>query len=125
MGTTVTASCEIFDRKRHDYNNPALNTYAMVKARFEKECFELREPFFCYVRILNGDTTNPPQVHSRTTMQQYYCDWSYWKETAGDKHVKQRFAPRWLKDSKRRVVDHMEIRKPKGFRRKLAPWRGW
>jgi hypothetical protein len=33
-----------------DPNNPTLNLYEQVKARFEKECFKVKNPF-CYVHI--------------------------------------------------------------------------
>lgn len=108
----------------HDYNNPVLNTYELVKARFEKECFELREPLYGYVVIHNKDPTDI-SMFSRTTLQQFYSNRSYWQETTGGKHVKRRFVPRWLKDPTRRVVDYMEIKRPKGFRRKPAPCRMW
>lgn len=123
MDTTTNTVIEEVPEPPHDYNNPALNTYELVKARFEKECFEVREPLYGYAKI-NQDPTDILML-SRTAMQQYYCAWSYWTTTEKGEHTERRFAPRWVKDPKRRVVDYMEIRRPKGFRRKLAPSRGW
>jgi len=94
----------------HDWEDPALNTYELVKAKFEKQCFKVKVPF-CYARIKPG---YPPYFHSHTNLKHYYCDWKYWGPNKKGKIVKQSFIHAWLDDPKKRVVDKIIVEDPTG-----------
>ncbi len=69
-----------------------LNTYDMVKARFEKACFKVNNPF-CYVRVAEDGTG--PQKHTHRSIQQFYCDLTYCDGTRYARDGWKPFVPKW------------------------------
>ncbi len=90
----LTSSLDIYE----------LNTYDMVKARFEKTCFKVNNPF-CYVRVAEDGTG--PQKHTHRSIQQFYCDLTYCRKKGGQWYP---FIPTWLKDPTKRTVETIEFK---------------
>ena len=105
----------------HDPENPALNTYDMVKARFEENCFKVKIPF-CYARIEQG---HDPCIHSHTDLQHYYCDWRYWGVNQDEEMVKLPFISAWLRDPNKRVVERIVVDASNTMQDVYNMWKGF
>ena len=86
-----------------DLENPYLNRYDEVKARFEPKCFKIRTPFAYGVIEKTGLS-----ILSHVAVQQYFCDWVFW-ERVDDKDHKMDFMSRWLRDPNKRCVDSVTV----------------
>ena len=105
-----------------DPDNPDLNTYEMVKARFELQCFKVQEPF-CYIRVKKDHT---PYQLSHVELQQYYCDWTYWGPNKDGEIVKTPFITYWLhKDFFKRTVDGIVVDPTNTLPNVYNMWRGF
>ena len=87
-----------------DWENPAMNSYEMVKARFELNCCKVKKPF-CYARNVPD---SDPYLHSHGNLKYYYCDWKYWEMGKYGKYKKLPFITAWLQDPRKRVVETLE-----------------
>ena len=105
----------------HDPDNPALNTYDMVKARFEENCFKVKIPF-CYARIEQG---HDPCLHSHIDLQHYYCDWKYWGLNKDEEMVKLPFITAWLRDENKRVVERIVVDPSNTMQDVYNMWKGF
>lgn len=105
-----------------DPDNPAANTYAAVKARFETICFKIREPFM-YGRV---ESDGSLCFHSHVELRQYFCDWTFWQKKDPDKPpAKCLFVDEWLRDPDKRTV-HKVVISPKGAKPdQYNLWRGF
>lgn len=92
----------------HDTNNPALNTYEMVKERLERNC--------CYVNNKNmylklnkgpGDFS----ILSHLQVINAYCTLTYWGPDPSDENKikKQFFIRKWILDDTRKMVEKIDI----------------
>ena len=81
-----------------------MNSYEMVKARFELNCCKVKKPF-CYARNVPD---SDPYLHSHGNLKYYYCDWKYWKLDMYNTYKKFPFISAWLQDPKKRVVETLE-----------------
>jgi len=90
----------------HDPENPALNTYEMVKARFEKTCFKVMNPH-CYARIHKNDPE--PCYHSWMDLKHFYSNLHYWGTDKHGELAKLPFVPEWLRDPHLRSVDRIVV----------------
>jgi hypothetical protein len=104
-----------------DLDNPSVNTYEMVKARFEISNFKVRKPF-SYARI---DSTDEPCLHTHIDLQHYYCDWKYWGMNKKGDIEKMSFISAWLDDNKKRVVDRIVMDPTKRMKSVYNMWRGF
>jgi hypothetical protein len=104
-----------------DLDNPSVNTYGMVKARFELQCFKVNIPF-CYARIVSGFD---PCLHSHADLQHFYCDWKYWGTDKDGEAVRLPFITAWLRDSKKRVVERIVVDPTKQIKGVYNMWRGF
>ena len=108
-----------------DPDNPLLNDYAAVKARFEARCFKIREPF-SYGRI---EKNHSLCLHSHTELRQYFCDWTHWIPHKNDdgttKMVKEPFIDRWLRDPEKRVVHRVVVDPESTQPDEFNLWRGF
>jgi hypothetical protein len=90
-----------------DTDNPALNTYEMVKERFERECCYVRNKKM-YLTLNKGpgdfNILGHPQLINA------YCTLTYWGPS-GDKAdiVEQPFIRRWIFDKTRKMVEKIDI----------------
>ena len=105
----------------HDPDNPALNTYELVKARFEQHCFKVKVPY-CYARIEPG---HPPCIHSHVDLKHYYCDWKYWGPNKNGEIVKLSFIYAWLEDPEKRVVNKIVVDPSGRLRNVYNMWTGF
>jgi hypothetical protein len=111
--TTPTGRTPVDPTTRPDPDNPALNTYAMVKARFEKTCFRVDNPF-CFVRTTELGTD--PQILHWGKIQSFYNGLTYWETNKRGQLVKKPFVYAWLHDDKQRRVESFPMenkRRPK------------
>ena len=104
-----------------DLDNPLVNTYEMVKARFELQCFKVIIPF-CYARIVPGFD---PCLHSHADLQHFYCDWKYWGTDKDGEAVRLQFIPAWLRDSRKRVVERIVVDPTKKIKGVYNMWKGF
>ena len=104
-----------------DLDNPAVNTYEMVKARFELHCFKVEIPF-CYARIKEGFD---PCLHSHNDLQHFYCDWTYWGTDKDDEPVRLPFITAWVRDPKKRTVERIAVDPTKMLKGVYNMWRGF
>ncbi len=116
-----TSSASELIEPPYDPENPDLNTYEMVKARFEINCFKVKVPF-CYARI---EQDNDPCLHSHVDLQQYYCDWKYWGLNKHGKVVKLPFIATWLSDPNKRVVERIVVDPTNSIPGVYNMWRGF
>jgi hypothetical protein len=105
----------------NDPDNPDLNTYEMVRARFELSCFKVRVPF-CYARI---EKDHDPCLHSHVDLQHYYCDWKFWGPNKDGDIVKLSFIAAWLQDPDKRVVDRIVVDPANTIPNVYNMWRGF
>ena len=105
----------------HDPDNPVLNTYDLVKARFELKCFKVNTPF-CYARITKD---KDPYIHSHVDLQHYYCDWKYWGLNKDEEMVQLPFISHWLKDQTKRVVERIVIDPSNTMGNVYNMWKGY
>ena len=105
----------------HDPDNPSLNTYEMVKARFEEKCFKVEIPF-CYARIKQG---HDPCLHSHVDLQHYFCDLTYWGPNKDGDIVKLSFIAAWLKDPTKRTVEKIVVDPTKTMQGVYNMWKGF
>jgi hypothetical protein len=92
--------------------------YEQVKARFEKECFKVKNPF-CYVHI----TEEKKLVSiSYKHIAKYYGYLKYWKVNKKGKYVQVPFVNAWCKDSDIRRYECVEMN-PLG--NKLGEYNTW
>jgi hypothetical protein len=105
----------------HDPDNPVLNTYELVKARFELKCFKVNTPF-CYARITKD---KDPYIHSHVDLQHYYCDWKYWGLNKEEEQVQLPFISVWLRDQTKRVVERIVIDPSNTMKNVYNMWRGY
>ncbi len=105
----------------HDPENPVLNTYELVKARFELNCFKVNTPF-CYARITKD---NDPYLHSHVDLQHYYCDWKYWGLNKDEEMVQLPFISKWLRDTTKRVVERIVIDPSNTMKDVYNMWKGF
>ena len=91
----------------NDPDNPELNTYLLVKARFEQECFKVEIPF-CYARVKKG-MEHDPSIFSHTEVKQFFCHLSYWKLDERGSLKKVSFIDEWLKDPFKKNVDAIVV----------------
>ena len=105
----------------HDPSNPALNTYEMVKTRFELNNFKVKIPY-CYARIEKG---HDPCLHSHLDLQHYYCDWKYWRKNGKGDLEKASFISSWLDDNTKRVVDSIVVDPTNTIQAVYNMWRGF
>ena len=96
---------------RPDPDDPALNTYAMVKARFEKTCFRVDNPF-CFVRTTDLGTNT--QILHWGKIQSFYSGLTYWETNKRGQLVKKPFVHAWLRDDTQRRVESFPMEKKKG-----------
>lgn len=104
-----------------DPDDPASNTYDMVKERFELICFKVKVPF-CYARIENG---HDPCLHSHVDLQHYFCDWTYWGLNKCGKEEKLTFISEWLRDPNKRVVEKIVVDPTNTIKDVYNMWRGF
>ena len=90
-----------------DPDNPELNTYSLVKTRFEQECFKVEIPF-CYARVKEG-REHDPCIFSHTELRQFFCDVTYWKLDERGNLKKVSFIDEWLKDPFKKKVDALVV----------------
>lgn len=105
----------------HDPDNPALNTYDLVKARFELNCFKVMVPF-CYARIVEG---HDPCLHSHTDLQHFYCDWKYWGLNRDNEQVELPFISAWLRDPNKRIVEKIVVDPTNTMTNVYNMWKGF
>ena len=105
----------------HDPDNPALNTYEMVKARFELNCFKVKVPF-CYARIEQG---HDPCLHSHVDLQHYYSNLKFWGPNKNGDTVKLPFVPEWLQDPNMRTVERIVVDPKNSLENVYNMWKGF
>lgn len=105
----------------HDPDNPDLNTYELVKARFEKKCFKVEVPF-CYARITSS---HEPCLHSHVDLQHYFCDLTCWAPNKDGDIVKMPFITMWLKDPNKRMVEKIVVDPTKTMQGVYNMWKGF
>jgi hypothetical protein len=105
----------------HDPDNPDLNTYEMVKAMFELNCFKVKIPF-CYARIEKG---HDPCLHSHVDLQHYYCDWKYWGLNKEEEMVQLPFISKWLRDTNKRTVERIAVDPSNTIQNVYNMWKGF
>lgn len=106
----------------HDPDNPALNTYELVKARFELNCFKVMYPF-CYARIQRGRPE--PCLHSHVDLQHFYYNLKYWGPNKHGELVKLHFVPEWLQDPNIRTVDSIVVDPKNTLTNVYNMWKGF
>ena len=80
----------------YDPTDPAQNSYAMVRARFEQECFKVRQGS-CFARIEPG--TKQPTILKQAAMRDYFGYMSYFEYCdKANKQVEKKFIDKWLRD---------------------------
>jgi hypothetical protein len=104
-----------------DPDNPALNTYEMVKARFELNNFKVKNPFI-YARIEKG---YDPCLHSHVDFRNFYCDLTYWGINKKGDMEKMSFMSAWFDDPKKRVVDRIVMDPTNKSESVYNMWRGF
>jgi hypothetical protein len=108
---TPTGSAPVDPTTRPDPDDPALNTYAMVKARFEKTCFRVNNK--CYFVRTNESGTDPHILHWGR-IQSFYKDWTYWETNKRGQLVKKPFVYAWLHDYNKRQVESFPMENKRG-----------
>lgn len=106
----------------HDPDNPALNTYEMVKARFELECFKVKNRKM-YITLNKG----PDDFNMLHTPQLIYMykDWKYWGVDKDGEPKKQCFITEWVEDIHKKSVEKIVI-DPRGTEPDVYNlWRGF
>jgi hypothetical protein len=106
----------------HDPDNPALNTYEMVKARFELECFKVKNRKM-YMTLNKG----PDDFNMLHTPQLIYMykDWKYWGVDKDGVPKKQCFITEWVEDINKKSVEKIVI-DPRGTEPNVYNlWRGF
>jgi len=78
-----------------DLQDPAQNTYELVKSRHERRCFKVLEPFV-YVVILPG--RKDISQHNHVAIKQFYHNKYYFGKNKDGEVEKQPFITRWLSD---------------------------
>jgi len=91
----------------HDTDNPALNTYEMVKERFERNCFYVNNKNM-YLKLNKGP--GDFSILSHTQILHAYCALTYWgpTEDKGD-IVEQLFIRKWILDKNKKFVEKIDI----------------
>lgn len=105
----------------HDPENPDLNSYELVKARFELNCFKVEIPF-CYARIVKD---HDPCLHSHVDLQHFYCDWKYWGLNKDEEMVQLPFIAKWLRDPTKRTVERIVVDPSHTMQNVYNMWRGF
>jgi hypothetical protein len=111
----------------HDENDPATNTYELVKERFEnefgRERFYVEKPIGFFVE--RTGEYNPPGIFGFVDFKKHCRDWTYWEPNKKNKPTKKRFINRWIKDSRKKMYDRMKI-DPTGLPpNEFNLWRGY
>lgn len=90
----------------HDPDNPALNTYEMVKARFELNCFKVRNR--CMYLTLNK---GPDDFNLLTYTQviQDNCTLTFWGPDRDGEIKEQSFIRKWILDKQRKSVEKIVV----------------
>jgi hypothetical protein len=124
---------ETLKEKIMQSDRPEDNTYDLVKKRFEKECFKVRNPFV-YVRLEQShDCSKAPEVcflkHSE--LRNFYCHLSYYKKAIPSEEnnqrmwIEKRFISTWLKDGHKKEVSTIIV-DPRGTRKDVYNlWSGY
>ena len=90
-----------------DPENPALNTYEMVKERFERECFRIRNKKM-YIALNKGPGDFNMLTHPQ--LYYYYKDWKYWGVVdKGGEPKKLSFIAEWIEDINKKSVEKIDI----------------
>ncbi len=91
----------------HDTDNPALNTYEMVKERFERNCFYVNNKNM-YLKLNKGP--GDFSILSHPQILNAYCALTYWGPM-GDKGdiVEQLFIRKWILDKNKKTVEKIDI----------------
>ncbi len=89
-----------------DHNNPVINTYELVKERFEKQCFKVNEPFV-FARIKSY--TREPTLLTPQLTASFYRDVTFWGEDKDGILVKKKFIDVWLDDINKREVEKIIV----------------
>lgn len=105
----------------HDPENPDLNTYEMVKERFEKKCLKVKGPH-CYVRTEEGHPE--PYLHKHTDLIQCFANLKYWGYK-GDKLMKLPFVPEWIQDAGNRTVEKIVVDPRNTMQNVYNMWKGF
>ena len=105
----------------HDPDNPELNTYELVKARFEPNCFKVRIPY-CYARI---EKDHEPCLHNHVDLQHFYANLMYWGPNKHGDIVKLPFVPEWQKDPNMRTVYKIVVDPAKTMTGVYNMWTGF
>jgi hypothetical protein len=110
-----------------DDDNPAMNTYEMVKERFEnqkgRERFYVEKPNGFFVER-DGDD-NPPSIYCFVAFKQHCCRWTYWGLNKKNELTKIQFIDRWIRDMTRKTYDRMTI-DPTGLKPNVYNlWKGY
>jgi hypothetical protein len=101
-------------------STPEKNSYQLVKARFEKECMKVRDPFV-YIRIEKKNGTCKSHQLKHTEFRQFYVHLSFYKfektknskDGKGGAWVKRPFIDIWLADPNKLEVSSIVV-DPKG-----------
>jgi hypothetical protein len=90
-----------------DEDDPDTNTYEMVKARFELQCFRMRKTFK-YIK-LELDEPDYIDILTHTDVLQYYCDMTYWGPDKKGNLEKLSFIHKWIHDPKKKNVKQVVV----------------
>jgi hypothetical protein len=86
---------EDLDDEHVDLQDPAQNTYELVKQRHEKRCFKIEDPFI-FVVIIPGK--KDIAQHNHVAIKQLYHNKYYFEKNKQGETEKQLFITRWLGD---------------------------
>ena len=89
-----------------DYDNPAMNTYELVKLRHELICFKVMTPAV-YAHIVSGD--REPDMMTYTQVRNYFTNKYYYERDSSGMYVKQKFITRWMDDENIRLVREIVV----------------
>jgi len=85
-----------------DLKDPVMNTYELVKERFELECFKLLKPTGVFGIVHKGEVY--PQIVPCAQMKMTYADLYYFEPKEKGGYQQKIFADRWIRDPKSRKV---------------------
>jgi len=89
-----------------DYDNPAMNTYELVKLRHELICFKVMTPPV-YAHIVSGD--KEPDMMTFTQVRNYFTNKYYYERDSNGMYTKQKFITRWMDDENIRLVREIVV----------------
>ena len=94
------------DSQHVDLEDPAMNTYALVKQRHELKCMKV-EASGNYIRIINP--VADPKTMSMVEVNNFYRNKYYYQQKSNGKYEPTKFIRRWLDDESIRTIDDVVV----------------